>query len=107
VKALTKKRLALAISAALSGAAAYAQDPVEEITVTGSRIVRRDLSAPSPIVTVDSEAFANTASVGLEKTLNQLPQFVRPLSLRRFDIRGGATNRPASRRNLLAEPQSR
>jgi len=39
---------------------AFAQEDVlEEITVTGSRIVRRDYSAQTPIVTVDAEAFTS------------------------------------------------
>ncbi|HZF28283.1 MAG TPA: TonB-dependent receptor, partial [Gammaproteobacteria bacterium] len=51
------------------------QQTLEEITVTGSRIVRRDYSAQTPIVTVEKEAFENRMNVGLEATLNQLPQF--------------------------------
>ncbi len=51
------------------------QDVLEEITVTGSRIVRRDYSAQTPIVTVDAEAFSQRSSFGIEATLNQLPQF--------------------------------
>ncbi len=43
--------------------------------VTGSRIVRRDLDAPSPILTVDSEAFDQTSNIAIESTLNQYPQF--------------------------------
>jgi len=54
----------------------FAQEQVlEEITVTGSRIVRRDYSAQTPIVTVDAEAFSQRSSFGIEATLNQLPQF--------------------------------
>jgi outer membrane receptor protein involved in Fe transport len=47
----------------------------EEIVVTGSRIVRRDFSSQSPLVTVDQSAFTERSNVGLEATLNQLPQF--------------------------------
>jgi outer membrane receptor protein involved in Fe transport len=55
---------------------AFAQEQVlEEITVTGSRIVRRDYSALTPIVTVDAEAFSQRSAIGIEATLNQLPQF--------------------------------
>ncbi len=37
---------------------AFAQDDeLEEITVTGSRIVRRDYDASSPIVTINAESF--------------------------------------------------
>jgi iron complex outermembrane receptor protein len=64
----------------LSGGA-YAQPPpaaepeLDEVLVTGSRIVRRDLEAPSPILTVDAEAFDQTSNIGVEAVLNQYPQF--------------------------------
>lgn len=50
-------------------------DTLEEVVVTGSRIKRRDYDSQSPIVTVNSDAFQNKASVAIESTLNQLPQF--------------------------------
>jgi len=53
-----------------------AQDEVDEITVTGSRIVRRDLTAASPIVTIDSTQLENSSSIGVESVLNRQPQFV-------------------------------
>jgi outer membrane receptor protein involved in Fe transport len=49
--------------------------PLEEVLVTGSRIVRRDLEAPSPILTVGAEAFDQTSNIGVEAVLNQYPQF--------------------------------
>ena len=49
--------------------------PIEEVMVTGSRIVRRDLNAPSPILTLDSDAFDQNSSIGVEAVLNQYPQF--------------------------------
>src|SRR5688572_729062 len=76
-----RNRLAVSISFALTigttaSTGAFAQEDVlEEITVTGSRIVRRDYSAQTPIVTVDAEAFTQRSNFGLEATLNQLPQF--------------------------------
>ncbi len=77
---LTFGTLASAVSAALAGlsisSSAHAQDPVlEEITVTGSRIVRRDLDANSPIMTVDTERFQESSTIAMESVLNQLPQF--------------------------------
>jgi outer membrane receptor protein involved in Fe transport len=48
---------------------------VGEVVVTGSRIAKKDFSANSPIVTVNSKAFENTANVSVERTLNKLPQF--------------------------------
>ncbi len=72
--------LAAAVSAILAGASisgsAHAQDPgTEEITVTGSRIVRRDFDANSPIMTVDTDRFSESSTVAMESVLNQLPQF--------------------------------
>ena len=67
--------LASTISALLAGGgAAHAQDQgLEEITVTGSRIVRRDLEAPSPIMTVDAERLENSSTISIESVLNQMP----------------------------------
>jgi len=86
VSAFQKKALSAAITAALSmpiiaiqtaGAqeAPQSSQP-EEITVTGSRIVRHDLEANSPLQTVDKAAFEQQNSIGLETVLNELPQFV-------------------------------
>ena len=49
---------------------------LEEITVTGSRIQRRDFSANAPITTIDESAFQATSTIGVETILNQLPQFI-------------------------------
>jgi outer membrane receptor protein involved in Fe transport len=73
--------LASSISAALSSgyvATAQAQDDAvdDEITVTGSRIVRRDFDAASPIVSVETERFENSGTLSVESVLNQMPQFV-------------------------------
>ncbi len=75
-------KLAVAITTALMLPAlgpqtAHSQDEqLEEVLVTGSRIVRRDATANSPIQTVDRQAFESTAAIGLESVLNDLPQFV-------------------------------
>ncbi|HVY66092.1 MAG TPA: TonB-dependent receptor [Gammaproteobacteria bacterium] len=55
---------------------AQPQQQLEEITVTGSRIVRRDYDANSPIQTVDKGSFEQQNSIALETALNNLPQFV-------------------------------
>ena len=98
--------LASAIAAVCAGSAvsrpAHAQDgqlagPLEEITVTGSRIVRRDFEANSPILTVDQDLFDNTMSVGVEAVLNQLPQFVPAVT--QFvtqEVQATATNTPGA-----------
>jgi outer membrane receptor protein involved in Fe transport len=48
---------------------------IDQIVITGSRIVRRDLDAPSPIVTLDTEVFEQSSSIALEYVLNEHPQF--------------------------------
>ena len=68
-------------SATLCGApAALAQaqeedaERIEEITVTGSRLIRRDLDAPSPVVIVSEAAIRSAGNVTIEETLNEMPQ---------------------------------
>ena len=77
--------LASAVSTVLAASAAFpafaqqqnqGDDLEDEIVVTGSRIVRRDFDAASPIMTVGQEQFQNISTVGVEAALNQLPQFV-------------------------------
>jgi len=99
---LRKKNLALgiaAVSTMLAGGTApsvFAQDTLEEITVTGSRIVRRDLDAPSPIVTVGSEMLENSATTSVESVLNQMPQFVPSGTQFSNSIQNSATNTPGA-----------
>ncbi len=100
------KAIAFAVAAALAPASMplLAQEGavVDEITVTGSRIVRRDLVANSPILTIESETFENISTVAIETALNQLPQFVPALSqFTTMDVQSSATNTPgASTLNL-------
>jgi iron complex outermembrane recepter protein len=75
--------VAVAVSAAIASGggitdarASEQEEELAEVVVTGSRIVRRDLNAPSPIVTVGKEAFENSSATSLESVLNQMPQFV-------------------------------
>lgn len=49
---------------------------IEEITVTGSRLIRQDYQAASPISTVDAALFSDTGAPTIETVLNTLPQFV-------------------------------
>lgn len=92
--------LASAIFSALTAgysSPAMTQESAEEIVVTGSRIVRRDFEANSPIMTVDEELFENTSTIGVETVMNQLPQFVPAVT--QFDsgeIQSTATNTPGA-----------
>jgi iron complex outermembrane recepter protein len=72
--------LATAVSGALGTTlatehAAAQEEVLEEVTVTGSRIVRRDFSAPSPIMTVDATRLEQSSTMSIETVLNQMPQF--------------------------------
>ncbi len=76
---LVAAAVALALGVAQSPRAQaqeQAADDLAEITVTGSRIVRRDLEAASPVVTVETRAFEESSTLAVESVLNQLPQFV-------------------------------
>jgi outer membrane receptor for ferrienterochelin and colicin len=68
--------VALAVAPVQPASAQDDASAVEEVTVTGSRIVRRDFEANAPITTIDAQAFQATSTVGVETVLNQLPQFV-------------------------------
>jgi outer membrane cobalamin receptor len=77
-------KLALAVNAGLIGMAAapgaLAQeegaDQLEEITVTGSRIKKKDFSSNAPVATVGFEQIEMTGTVNTESLLNTLPQAV-------------------------------
>ena len=81
---LKRSSLSLSIAAAIAGMSsgvvsvgAYAQGPdqLEEVVVTGSRIVRRDTTSNSPIVTIEQDAFEAQAGLNFEAYLNQLPNY--------------------------------
>lgn len=61
-----------------------------EITVTGSRITRRDYVSESPIVTMGSEALTQSGSTSIEQALNTLPQITTSASSQaNFNSRAG------------------
>jgi outer membrane receptor protein involved in Fe transport len=64
---------AMAQSAPPTGADAPTEE--REIVVTGSRILRRDFIAESPITTVDQAFIQDSGPATVEQTLNALPQF--------------------------------
>ncbi len=73
-----------AVAAAIASSfavTANAADPaagseLQEVTVTGSRIVRRDTESTSPLMTVDKEVLEKSAFISIEQSLNELPQFM-------------------------------
>jgi outer membrane cobalamin receptor len=74
----------IALGLMLAAAPAFAQDQTDSeeaeapanIIVTGSRIARPDLDAPSPVTVVTAEQIQLTGTQTLETLLNDLPQVV-------------------------------
>jgi outer membrane receptor protein involved in Fe transport len=52
-----------------------AEVELDEVQVTGSRIVRRDTESNSPLVTVEAADLENRSGLNIESYLNQLPEF--------------------------------
>ena len=82
-------RFAIAAAAASTAVPVFAQEaatptPAAEetqtIVVTGSRILRRDAVAESPLVTVDQETLLGSGNTTVEHYLNTLPQVVPGIS---------------------------
>ncbi|MCW5573621.1 MAG: TonB-dependent receptor [Steroidobacteraceae bacterium] len=68
--------VAIAEATAVGDAASATQlEPLQEVAITGSRIVRKDYEANSPITSVSADAIEATGAVTVEAALNQLPQF--------------------------------
>src|SRR5262245_33292108 len=99
---MQRSLLSMSVAVALGSVPAVlsAQQPagakspqLEEVGVTGTRIVRQDLVANSPIQTVDSDFFENSSTVAIETMLNQLPQFVPAITqFNTGDVQPSATN---------------
>lgn len=104
-------RLALATSAAASsmfGTSAIAQDQsgteLGAIVVTGTRILRQDYTATSPVVTISADQLQQAGTVQIDTVLNQLPQLVPTLSIgsNNPSASGGAGQALADMRGLGA-----
>ena len=74
-----RKKLAMLISccggASLLQGVAHAQDPTEEILVTGSRISRSTMDTPTPMTVMTGQELQNVAPGNLIDGLSQMPQF--------------------------------
>ena len=77
---------AIGLDAGINTAMAQRADTLEEVVVTGSRIVRRDFEANSPITTIEVERFEESSTIAIESVLNQLPHFVPAIT--QFDAGG-------------------
>jgi outer membrane receptor protein involved in Fe transport len=67
---------------------------LEEVTVTGTRIRRKDLESQSPLVTVDAEQLESRAGLNIESYLNNLPQYnpARTPTTENFDVQATPIN---------------
>jgi iron complex outermembrane receptor protein len=94
---------AAAASSVAPAQQAAAADALETVTVTGTRIAKRDAEAESPILTVDAEAIVESGYTTVEQFMNTLPQ-VTPSSSSQsnnpsangravIDLRGLGSNR--------------
>jgi len=72
--ALLASAAVFVLTMADSPSALAQEEDVEEIVVTGSRLVRRDLDAPSPVVVITSADVQNPGNATIEETLNEMPQ---------------------------------
>ena len=97
--------LAMAISTPVS-----AQDSdeegsvVDEVVVTGSRIVRKDYVSPSPLVTTEVETILNAGRPSVDDYLKDLPQFAPGTGDYSNDSNGGTAGRATlNLRNLGAK----
>ncbi|MBO9574097.1 MAG: TonB-dependent receptor [Sphingobium sp.] len=93
---LSTPALAQDAAAAAPEATEAAEQPA--IVITGSRIVRRDYQANSPIQTVGSDLLQNSTTAALETNLNKLPQFSSTTKVPTAggDIQPTATNTPGA-----------
>ena len=66
---------AMAGHSPVARAAEATQEDLVEVVVTGSRIMRRDYEANSPLVTVDTAQLEQRAGLNVESFLNQLPSY--------------------------------
>jgi outer membrane receptor protein involved in Fe transport len=67
---------ASSFAADASSAGKDEESQLEEITVTGSRIMRRDLESNSPLTTIEKEKLEDSSFISVEEALNDLPQFM-------------------------------
>jgi iron complex outermembrane receptor protein len=82
---LYKSAIAIAVAAACGSSALAADAPaptdqqsseaLTEVVVTGTRILRRDYSSPSPLVTIGADTLQTTGEVSIDQALAEQPQF--------------------------------
>ena len=79
------------VSAVALGSVAYAQAPeaqVEEVVVTGSRVIANGNQAPTPVTVIATEKLLESTPANLGDALNRLPQFAAQTSVRGINNAG-------------------
>ena len=66
--------IATALAVAHTANAQQSAQAMDEVVVTGSRLVRSDLSAPSPTTVIAEDAIKLSGDTTVEQVLNELPQ---------------------------------
>ena len=68
----------IAMAMSFGSSVAFAQtdssEPIEEVVVTGSRIVNRNANSPSPVAVVNAADIQSVGTIRVEDLLNDLPQ---------------------------------
>ena len=82
----------------LTGQHALAQQPIEEVTVTGSRLITSGVNTPTPVTSVSGADLQTMAPSTLVESLSQLPVFDNNLSSQQAV--GGAVASGGSNLNL-------
>src|SRR5262245_21097605 len=49
-----------------------AEETLEEVQVTGSRIIRKDMTSNSPLVTIERQQLEDSTFISIEEALNDL-----------------------------------
>ena len=76
VRSFRMKEVAAAVAIAIGvPALVQAQEAIEEIKITGSRITQSGMNAPTPVTAVSVEELAEMAPGSVIESLTQLPQF--------------------------------
>ncbi|RIK92574.1 MAG: hypothetical protein DCC73_12425 [Proteobacteria bacterium] len=71
---MSSAAMALAMTTVAANAQPVAQPVVEEVLVTGTRIMRSDLTSAAPISVLDEEVFAQKGLLSIADILQEIPQ---------------------------------
>ncbi|MEO1201743.1 MAG: TonB-dependent receptor [Pseudomonadota bacterium] len=73
-KCLLPAAIAVCFSPTVVFSQTDSSQPIEEVTVTGSRIVNRNANSPSPVAIVNASDIQSVGTIRVEDLLNDLPQ---------------------------------